>query len=161
MVGWILQREARRAFRGLRRSRPVARTFFRAIENAPTQPGEHRRGWRRLAHLNEARPGDILAWLRPDDWPRGNTGHVAIVLTTPVPLPEWPSAYLVRIADSTRAPHQDDTRPPYSEDAVGGYGEGTLLITTDGNGHGTGYGWYGRRSGWVIDTPVMFGRLVR
>lgn len=156
MVGWILERDARGAFAGLYRSRPVARTFVHAIERAPTEGA--RRGWRRLAHVEDARPGDVFAWLRPSDWPRGATGHVGIVLSRPEPLPEWPDAYLMRIADATTFPHQDDTRPWPGD---GGYGEGTLLFSTAGDGQVKGYGWQGRHSDYLIHTDVVFGRLVR
>jgi hypothetical protein len=154
MVSWVLAREARGAFRGLRSARPVARTYVQAIERAPTTRSS--RGFRQLPHLRDARPGDVFAWRRPLDWGPGATGHVGFVLSRPVPVPEWPNAYVFRAADATSFGHQDDTRPEGSE---GGYGEGTLLVTTDGGGHATGYGWFGRYSDWVVTTSVVFGRL--
>lgn len=154
MVSWILAREARPALRGLRSARPVARSYVQAIERAPTT--RSLRGFRRLAHLTEARPGDVFAWRRPLDWGPGATGHVGFLLSRPVPVPEWPAAYVFRVADATSFGHQDDTRP---DGSGGGYGEGTLLVTTDGEGHATGYGWFGRHSDWIVTTSVVFGRL--
>ncbi|MEZ4326919.1 MAG: hypothetical protein R3B40_17005 [Polyangiales bacterium] len=154
MVSWILAREARVALRGLASPRPVARSYVQAIERAPTTRA--RRGFRRLAHVAEGRPGDVFAWRRPLDWGPGATGHVGFLLSRPVPVPEWPDAYVFRAADATSFGHQDDTRP---DGSGGGYGEGTLLVTTDGEGNATGYGWYGRYSDWVVTTPVVFGRL--
>lgn len=154
MVTWVLGREARGALRGLRSVRPVARSYVQAIERAPTD--RSRRGFRRVDHLRDARPGDLFAWRRPLDWGPGATGHVGFLLSRPVPVPEWEGAYVFRAADATSFGHQEDTRPAGSE---GGYGEGTLLVTTDGQGHATGYGWFGRYSDWVVTTPVLFGRL--
>lgn len=154
MVSWILARDARSALRGLGRARPVARSYVQAIERAPTHRGS--RGFRRLAHLTEARPGDLFAWRRPLDWGPGATGHVGFLLSRPEPVPEWPGAFVFRAADATSFGHQDDTRP---DGSAGGYGEGTLLVTTDGAGNATGYGWYGRYSDWIVSTSVVFGRL--
>jgi len=154
MVSWILARDARSALRGLGRARPVARNYVQAIERAPTNRGS--RGFRRLAHLTEARPGDVFAWRRPLDWGPGATGHVGFLLSRPEPVPEWPNAFIFRAADATSFGHQDDTRP---DGSGGGYGEGTLLVTTDGAGNATGYGWYGRHSDWIVSTSVVFGRL--
>lgn len=156
MADWVLARTARRAQRRLRSERPVARTFFRVIDRAPTDRAQG--GWQRMAHIEDARPGDLFAWLRPPDWPRRNTGHVGFVLSVPRPAPGIPGAYLVRIADATSIPHEDDTR---SYPGDGGYGKGTILFATDGNGQVTGYGWHGSMSQRVVLTRAVFGRVSR
>lgn len=156
MAAYILAKAAPAARKALTRERPVARDFYQVIRQAPTR-GD-REGWRRLPRITDVRPGDVFAWKRPKDFPSKNTGHVGFVLEAPVPAPGWEDAYLVRIADATSLPHGDDTRDPEGE---GGFGHGTLLFTTDGDGHGTAYGWYGARSRGVIETPIAFGRLIR
>lgn len=156
MADWVLTRAAPRAMRAIPRSRAVARDFYFAIERAPA--GRAHGGWMRLAHIEDARPGDVFAWLRPPDWPRRNTGHVGFLLEAPRPVPHVPNAYTVRIVDSTSVPHQDDTR---SWPGEGGFGSGTILFTTDGNGAPTAYGWHGTNSRWVVPTRIVFGRAAR
>ncbi|MEM9067570.1 MAG: hypothetical protein AAGE52_03660 [Myxococcota bacterium] len=156
MADWVLRRAARRAQRALHRERPVARTFFRTIDRAPTDRA--RRGWQKIAHIEDVRPGDVFAWLRPPNWPRRNTGHVGFVLEAPRRVNHWPGAYVVRIADSTSVPHQDDTRDLRGE---GGYGEGTILWMTDGAGTALSYGWFGALSPGVVETRAVFGRVHR
>lgn len=154
MADWVLEKaRLRRARAALQRSRPVARTFFEAIRRAPT--GRAAQGWERLPRIEDARPGDVFAWLRPPDWPRRNTGHVGFVLAAPRRVNAWPGAYVVRIADATSVPHQDDTRTWPGE---GGYGEGTILWMTDA-GRAFGYGWHGIHSRGYVETEALFGRL--
>lgn len=156
MASWVMSRSAPRALASVGGDRPVARDFYRAIARAPT--GRARGGWQRLTHIEEARPGDVFAWLRPLDWPPRNTGHVGFLLATPTSVPWLEHAYVVRIADATSIAHQDDTRANYAD---GGYGEGTLMFLTDGAGHGTAYAWHGTFSGASVETGIVFGRLAR
>jgi hypothetical protein len=100
----------------------------------------------------------VFAWRRPRGFPSRNTGHVGFVVEAPLPVPAIPGAYAVRVADSTSWGHQDDTRAP---DGVGGFGLGTLVFLTDGDGHGTHYGWYGTASEGYVVTPIVFGRVSR
>jgi hypothetical protein len=154
MVAWVLKRAAPRALAALGDGRPVARDFYRAIARAPL--GHARRGWQRLAAISEARPGDVIAWLRPQGWSSPSTGHVAFVLEQPSAVPGHPDTWAVRIADATSFGHQDDSRARGS----GGYGEGTLLVLTGPDGQAIAYGWYGTQSDAVLLTPILFGRLV-
>jgi hypothetical protein len=156
MAAWVLRRAARGAMRAIVRERPVARDFVRAIEAAPI--GRSRGGWQRLGHIEEVRPGDLFAWRRPRGFPSRNTGHVGFVVNAPAPVPGLPGGYAVRIADATSRAHQDDTR---AADPDGGFGLGTLVFLTDGEGHGTHYGWYGTESEGFVVTPIVFGRVSR
>ena len=156
MAAYILAKVAPAARRALTRERPVARNFYQLIRRAPTR-GD-RDGWRRLPRITDVRPGDVFAWQRPKDFPSKNTGHVGFVLEAPTPSSRWRGAYLLRIADATSLPHQDDTRDPQG---AGGFGHGTILFTVDDDGQGTAYGWFGDESRRVIETPIAFGRVVR
>ena len=156
MVAWVLERASQVARRSLQLDRPLARDLYRAIQRAPV--GRARSGWERIAHIEDVRPGDMFAWRRPNDWPPRNTGHSGFALNAPQRMPGFPRAYLVRIADATSIPHQDDTRAPYSG---GGSGEGTILFMTDGHGNITHYGWHGAHSQYIVETNVLFGRLHR
>lgn len=150
MAAWVLRRAAPRARRTLRSGRPVARTFARTIARAPTD--RPRRGWQRIDHIRDVRPGDVFAWERPPDFPSRNTGHVGFVVHRPVRLSD--DLWAVRILDSTSLSHQDDTR----EGERTGTGRGTMTFATDGRGHAEAYGWHGTRSLGHIETPVVFGR---
>jgi hypothetical protein len=155
MAEWILQRAAPRSVRHMEGGqRALAQDFVRAIERAPTSG--YRRGWQRLAHIEEVRPGDVFAWRRPPGFPSRNTGHVGFALERPRPVPQIPNAYALRVADSTRSLHQDDTRSWPSE---GGFGIGTLVFLTDGRGNGTHYGWAGTYSEGYVITPILFARV--
>lgn len=156
MAAWVLRRAAPASRRALASPRPVARDFFHAIDRAPV--GGVRGGWTKLAGLADARPGDVFAWLRPPDWPRRNTGHVGFLLAAPAPVPEWPGAWALRIADATSIPHQNDTRPWPGD---GGYGEGTIVFFADPEGRPTHYGWHGTRAGATAETRIVLGRPVR
>ncbi len=156
MVAWFLKRTAPVAHAAIDRPRPVARDYYRKIKRASTKRA--RDGWRRLPHIEDARPGDLFAWIRPPNFPSRNTGHVGFVLEPAKRYPAIPDAYTVRILDATSLPHGDDTR---EFDEGGGIGEGTLLFLTDGEGRGTAYGWFGADSTGVIATDIVFGRVNR
>jgi len=151
MTSWILQRAAPRALARVGSDRPVARDFYRAIARASREPG--RGPWQRVPRILDARPGDILAWVRPPWFRSNNTGHVAVVVAPPR---AYPGGVLVRIADASSYNHEDDTRS-----GLTGFGIGVILVTTDPvSGEGTGYGWVGRYSGgWTVPTPVVIGRV--
>ena len=155
MVQWILRRTSRPSVRGLPSSRrALAADFVRLIERAPTD--RFRRGWQRLEHIDEVRPGDVFAWRRPRGFPSRNTGHVGFVTARPEPVHGMPGAYAVEVADATRSTHQNDSRPWPGD---GGFGIGTLAFLTDGHGQGTHYGWGGTYSGGYVVTPILFGRV--
>jgi hypothetical protein len=160
MAGWVLERSAPRARRtltGRSKRRPVARDFYRSI--ARLRPGQRRGPWLRLASVKDARPGDILAWIRPRWFPSRHTGHVAFVVSRPKwntgPVGGW----LLRIVDATALPHENDTR----REGRTGFGAGTLLVATDSRGRARGYGWYGSRSqhDWIVPTRIVVGRALR
>jgi hypothetical protein len=154
MMTWLLRRSAPRALAALTSTRPVARDYVRAIARAPL--ARPRRGWQRLAHVRDARPGDVFAFLKSPISTSKITGHVGIVVGAPVEVPGWPGAYAVRVVDSTRGGHQDDVR---ATDEDGGFGFGTMVFVTDQHGVVTAYGWHGTRSPWLMPTTVLFGRV--
>lgn len=154
MMTWLLRRSAPRALAALASTRPVARDYVRAIVRAPL--GRPRRGWQRLGHVRDARPGDVFAFLKSPVSASKITGHVGVVVGVPAEVPGWPGAYAVRVVDSTRGGHQDDVR---ADDLDGGFGFGTMVFVTDADGVVTSYGWIGTRSPWLMPTTVVFGRV--
>ncbi|WP_146156415.1 hypothetical protein [Enhygromyxa salina] len=154
MLNWMLARVDKKALETLDRERPVAATYVRTIQKAPTTRA--RRGWQQVADIEDVEPGDLFSWRRPPNWPKGgNTGHVGIVIARPAPVAHIENAYLVRVIDSTRYKHQDDTRGPDET----GFGMGTILFMTDDDRHPIGYAWHGADSSGFYRTDVAFGRI--
>ncbi len=154
MVQWVLRKAAPTAARTTNvgpAERPLARDFQRRIARAPTDRA--RGGWRRVARVSEIRPGDVLAWIKPQEIDSPNTGHAAFVVLPPVRVAGYENAYLVRIADSTRLMHDEDTRVGRT-----GFGFGTILLVADPEtGAPVAYGWVGLR--WrAFSTAISIGR---
>jgi hypothetical protein len=156
MAQWVLRRSAPTAAAAIAYKldgRPLARDFQRRIARAPTD--KPRNGWRRIARVSDALPGDVIAWLKPVEIRSPNTGHVAFVVLPPVLAPGYENAYLVRIADSTRLLHHDDTREGRS-----GFGFGTILVVADPDTDAPiAYGWVALE--WrAFETAISIGRPV-
>jgi hypothetical protein len=160
MAEWILRRGAPQAMKSIGKPdgrRPLAVHFHRRI--ARIRPGEQRGPWMRVRTAAHARPGDVIAWVRPKWFDSTSTGHVAFVVGEPAlshgPVP----GILVRVADSSKFKHEDDSR----DEATTGFGTGVLLIPTDEALQPTGYGWFGSRTRpeWVVPTDLVIGRPLR
>jgi hypothetical protein len=160
MAAWVLRRASPLAHNAVvsrsKNGRPLARDYYHQI--ALTRPGPARYGWSRVPRVADANPGDVIAWLRPKEVRSANTGHVAFLVTHPVPVARVPNAYLVRIADASRYQHQDDTRAGSGRT---GYGRGTIVVMADPEtGAPVAYGWVGLRSAWILRTSMALGRPV-
>lgn len=154
MINWMLARVGKSALETLDRERPVAATYVRIIQKAPTT--RSRGGWQHVANIEDVEPGDLFAWRRPADWPKGgNTGHIGVVIAKPAAVAHIKNAYVVRVIDSTRYRHQDDTR----NEGETGFGSGTILFMTDDDRNPIGYAWYGSASSGFYRTDVVFGRV--
>ena len=156
MAQWVLRRSAPTAAAAIAwklDGRPLARDFQRRIARTPTD--RPRSGWRRIARVSDARPGDVIAWLKPIEIESPNTGHVAFIVLSPVLAPGYENAYLLRIADSTSLLHDDDTRVGRS-----GFGFGTILVVTDPETDAPiAYGWVGLE--WrAFETAIAIGRPI-
>lgn len=158
MATWILRRSAPVARLALHSGRPVARNYYDVIARSPVESSA--RGWTRLAHPDQIRPGDLVSWLKPPHWKRNNTGHVAFIMTTAKRHPRFDDVWLMRIADATSVRHGDDTRPKKGD---GGFGIGTIAFRVDPEGQPWAYGWYGARQppDSFVPTEIAFGRVVK
>ncbi|HVJ14645.1 MAG TPA: hypothetical protein VM686_04365 [Polyangiaceae bacterium] len=162
LVNWVLRRTAPGAHGVVvgraKNGRPLARDYYREI--ASTRPGPRTpRGWARVTRVDEARPGDVIAWLKPELVRSTNTGHVAFLLEEPRPTDGTPGGYLLRVADASRYQHDEDDR---SESGRTGFGSGTILVIADPEtGAPRAYGWVGLRSRWVLEAAIAIGRSVR
>jgi hypothetical protein len=157
MADWVLRRatpQARRSVGYKLMSRPLARDFHRAIASVPV--GMTRGGWRRIARVDEAEPGDIVAWIKPAEVPSRNTGHVGFVVRTPARVSGYHNAFFVRIADSTSLYHDRDSR---EAGLTTGFGFGTILLIADDQGAPMAYGWVGTRAR-VFETKIAIGRAL-
>ncbi len=156
MVDWMLAHTAPRARKAMHSSRPRAIDFYQVIVAAPIERA--RRGWQRLGHVSEARPGDLFAFPRSSVSRSPVTGHVGIFVEQPWPVAGFEDAWAARILDATRTPHQDDTR---ADDGIGGFGFGTMMFVNDGDGRTIAYGWHGTDSRGYLPTHVVYGRVLR
>jgi hypothetical protein len=159
-VAWVLRRAASGAHLSVvsraKDRRPLARDYYWEI--ARTRPNAAR-GWARVERLVDARPGDVVAWLKPPEVRSTNTGHVAFIVESPEPSRVVEGGYLVRIADASRYYHQNDER---EELGRSGFGIGTILIVADPVTHApVAYGWFGDRSAWVLSAQIAIGRPTR
>ena len=162
MIAWVLARTAPTAHRATLAhsggSRPLAADYARHILRVADDNRAHD-GWRRVARVEDARPGDILAWIKPRIVRSNNTGHIGFVVGQPVRSSTVENGWLVRIADSSSYQHQDDSREGTNRT---GFGRGTLLITADpSTGVPRAFGWFGENSSWILETAIAIGRPVR
>jgi hypothetical protein len=158
MASWVLRRASPGAWQRVRArslsGRLVARDFFRTI--AAVAPDKPHWAWQRVARIEDAQPGDVVAWLKPPGWRSAVTGHVGFVVSAPVPSRRIQGGYLVRFADASRYRHQDDTRAATGRD---GFGSGTILLIADpATGAPGAYGWFGDDSSWISETEIVIGR---
>lgn len=163
LVTWVLRRATpaahRAVFAQVRARSPTARDYHDILAAAPDAVGAGD-AWLRVREVGALRPGDVVAWRRP----AGNHGaagtHVAFVAAPPVRAPAG-AGWLVRVTDSTAAPHDNDTRGPQSRHRSG-LGTGTLLLASDpATDAPVGYGWSGARTPAVTHTSIALGRPLR
>lgn len=154
MAGWMLRRAAPRALGSIGKRRPRAIDFYRAIVRAPIDESQH--GWQQLAHVSDARAGDVFAFPRSRLSKSKVSGHVGFFVEQPWPVPNLEGAWAARIVDATRTPHQDDTRGTGD-----GFGFGTMMFITDADGKTVAYGWHGTDSGGFMPTHVAYGRVTK
>ena len=160
MVAWVLRKTAPRAQASVayrtKRRRSLARDYYRRI--AATKPGKARWGWQRVERVADAKPGDVISWLRPKIVRSHNTGHVAFVVEPPTPIEGLDGVYALRIADASRYQHERDTRRGTGRN---GFGVGTIAVVADSKtGAPIAYGWVGTRSRYLLVTPMAIGRPV-
>lgn len=158
MVDWVLRDSAPVASRSLRQGlgyRPLARDFVSRI--ARMAPGAEAGGWKRVARVADAEPGDVIAWLKPKIIKSQNTGHVAVIVQRPRLRGPYDTAYLLRIADASRLMHEDDSRG-----GRGGFGYGTILVETNAaTGAPSGFSFAGSRASHAFGTRVVIGRPLK
>lgn len=75
--------------------------------------------WGRVPHIKDAKAGDIIVYKHSknitnngecDNTVHGNTGHVLFIMSKPQKSTHYGNEWLVKVADSTTAPHSHDSR---------------------------------------------------
>jgi len=131
------------------RKRPLAEDFYAAFA---AQQGSVP-GWQAVTQVQDARPGDCIAWWKQEHKKGENTGHVMLIAEPPVL--QQPGNWRIRILDSTASPHAADTRP----EGKTGLGSGVIWLDVDANGRILGYHWKSA-TGRLNEHPVAIGRAI-
>ncbi len=134
-LGYALARsdaDAYRVVRAFARKRPLAKDYVALFEGLDGKDGP----WAPVRRVQDLRPGDVVAWLKPADVVSRNTGHVMIVAERPR---RDKRAWRVPIVDSTAAPHgRSDER---KRDGRQGLGSGSVVLEVDDGGAPVAYHW--------------------
>ena len=156
-VGYVLAKARPDALAELRRAtrrRPLAKHFVEFFDDLPAGST-----CRRLARARDLAPGDVIAWLAPDDIETTNTGHVMIVRGAPVRDPQQTDVWAVPIIDSTAVPHgQGDSRKPTG---ATGLGTGEVLLVVDAHDVPIGYRWSRGTRASLHTTQIALARIER
>ena len=114
------------------------------------------RGWTKVTHPIDLKPGDICLWLKPSTL---DTGHMWIIAGEPTMNPKRTDEVLVRIFDSTGTVHSNDSRTGSAFKT--GLGSGILGYMVDKEGNPVGLYWEGGTSTGAgeKDTTIVCGRL--
>lgn len=136
------------------RRRPLAYEFYEVFASSPSSKREATNGWMRVERLQDARPGDLIAWRKVHFEPGESTGHIVIVDEAPVR--EADGRFRVVVLDSTSTPHAQDSR----KDGANGIGRGTMWFTVDAAGRATGINSRDRSLAPRTSSPIAVGRMV-
>ncbi|MFK7910424.1 MAG: hypothetical protein AB8F34_07450 [Akkermansiaceae bacterium] len=155
LLGYVLSNSFPEAFLALKgdlapwKSRPLAATFYQTFDRV----GEHGNGlWQRVPRLIDVRPGDLIAWRKPELEKGKSTGHVCMVAG--FPLIEEDGRIRIRVIDSTNKPHENDTR----RDEKNGFGAGEMWFKVNNKGRPVAY--ISRKGGKQIGSNlILIGRL--
>jgi hypothetical protein len=103
---------------------------FEIFEFLHADPAPH--GWQRVARLEDAKRGDVIAWRTAKVAPGRDTGHVLVVAHPPV-FHASLHAWTVHVYDASNVAHYDDSREREGK-FHSGVGEGTIRFKVDASG---------------------------
>jgi len=126
-----------------------AKNFCDTFLHASTNKSHN--GWLRIVRVIDAEPGDFIAWKKDPMPPKGDTGHVVMVLEKPVL--ESDGTVRVVVMDASKGRHANDTRKK-GEDGVG---SGTIWFKVDESGAPVAVHWSTRKRP-PIPHPIGIGR---
>ncbi|HVH44215.1 MAG TPA: hypothetical protein VM925_17810 [Labilithrix sp.] len=158
-LGYALRGVAPEAFEEIvafSRPRPVARSYHDFFLTRGNGGSEH---WQRVQRAADLVPGDVLAWLEPEEKTSTSTGHVAIVDAVPFPGPRDGELTVV-VIDSARSGHGvTDGRSLGREGASDGLGRGPVVLVVGEDGRPRGFRWSSDPKSRRFDVSVAMGRL--
>lgn len=128
-----------------------AKNFFDAFQNAPIKGAQG--GWQRIERLMDAKPGDIIAWRKDPMPPKGNTGHVVVLMEMPIKARN--GVVRVTVMDASKSGHGCDTR----KKGESGVGLGTMWFRIDDDGAPTALHWSSLKRK-PKKYPIAIGRAV-
>jgi hypothetical protein len=109
-------------------------------------------GWKRIEKVADLRPGDVVAWKKPDG--DSSWGHVYVIASVPKRNYSWSGAYTVTITDSTSSPHSNDSRCS----SCTGVGTGQMLLRAGSTGRIYEQAWslkgYWKGGSWAMARPM-------
>lgn len=125
---------------------PRAYAYHDVFASAPTNAAEVTNGWLRLERIAELRPGDLMAWRKPE-WKSGeSTGHIVIVDDPPEAVTN--DFWRVSVIHSTGSP------------GTGGVARATIWFTVDDTGRPNGIRRKTATGPAVTNQPIAMARLV-
>lgn len=136
-------------------TKPLADDWYHYLSGRPTSASTDLSSarWRKIPHVQDLHPGDLVVWLIPPGNSSDNTGHVMMVASAPTQ--GRPGEWLVPVLDSTTSPHANDSRGTSHT----GLGSGTIGLQVDSSGNPVAYYWRGGLSYNAISTQIVLGRL--
>ena len=126
--------------------RPLARDFLKAFSTASKR-------WTPVS-ADTLLPGDLIAWLKPDDVESKNTGHVVVVRGAP--SERNPGEWVVPVIDAASTWH--GKRDSRAEKRASGLGTGEIVILVR-DGTPVGYRWSTWEKSKPHHTKVVMVRL--
>jgi hypothetical protein len=155
LIGHVLRHDFPEAYLAVRgnlapwKTRPLAVTFYQTFQRAGLR-GDGL--WRKIPRLMDARPGDLMAWRKPEIIRGKSTGY--IVMVAGIPVVDTDGRIHVRVVDSTTKPHANDNRL----DGQTGIGAGEMWFEVEKGGLPIAY--TSRKNSERVDTrPILIGRL--
>ena len=157
-VGYAVDHGVGTAMTSLRAAtgpRPLAKDFEAYFESIGASASKG--GWSRVGRAMDLVPGDVIAWIKPDDVVSANTGHVLIVRGGVRRSSTRADVIIVPITDSTSTPHgAGDSRAA----GQNGLGTGEIGILVDASGAPIGYHWSTSDSSKDELTSVALGHVL-
>jgi hypothetical protein len=141
-----------------RRTRPASEDFVYSIESE--------KGFRRIRHVKDIKPGDLLAHALldlEDKRQLGSTGHVFLIDSharriTPVsPVVPGTEQFAIAVIDSNEEwTGPDDTRTVDPSNKIKGLGRGTIRLYADENGELVGWARTFKNTKWFFSYDPRF-----
>jgi hypothetical protein len=107
-------------------TRLLAHDYFNFLSSLPNETTD---GWQQIPYLQDAQPGDLIAWALPQVGGQGDTGHVFVVAEQPVAVDA--DIMAVMAYDASDILHYDDSRGPGPDQFQTGVGSGTFHLQVD------------------------------